>query len=91
MPTPKRHGGTNIVKCCQACHDMKDRIPMFNWHAIAWKEINNSWPTLGRYTRIWLSVQLAMYLDCIADNPTKFIKLGEECNYDNFQNLTKGK
>jgi hypothetical protein len=63
MPTPERNGGTNMVACCPACHDMKDRIPMTEWHSLAWKEINLSWSSYGRYTRIFLAKALSLMSD----------------------------
>jgi hypothetical protein len=52
-----------MVPCCPACHDMKDRIPLHEWHSVAWKEINASWPMYGRYTRLWLAKCLALWSD----------------------------
>jgi len=63
MPIPERNGGTDIVPCCSACHDMKDRIPLHQWHSMAWKEINASWPLYQRYTRLWLAKCLALWSD----------------------------
>jgi len=63
MPIPERNGGTDIVPCCSACHDMKDRIPLYDWHDLAWKEIDASWPLYGRYTRLWLAKCLALWSD----------------------------
>jgi len=63
MPVPERNGGTDIVPCCSACHDMKDRIPLHQWHDLAWKEIDASWPLYGRYTRLWLAKCLALWSD----------------------------
>jgi len=63
MPIPERNGGTDIVPCCSACHDMKDRIPLTEWHSVAWKEINASWPSYGRYTRLFLAKALSLMTD----------------------------
>ena len=63
MPIPERNGGTDTVPCCAGCHDMKDRIPLYDWHDLAWKEIDASWPLYGRYTRLWLSKCLALWSD----------------------------
>ena len=63
MPIPERNGGTDIVPCCSACHDMKDRIPLHQWHSMAWKEINEQWPLFGRYTRIYLAKSLSVMSD----------------------------
>ena len=63
MPMPERNGGTDLVPCCAACHDMKDRIPLHEWHPTAWKEINASWPLYGRYTRLFLAKALALMSD----------------------------
>lgn len=63
MPIPERNGGTDIVPCCSACHDMKDRIPLYQWHSMAWKEINAQWPLFGRYTRIYLAKSLSVMSD----------------------------
>jgi hypothetical protein len=63
MPVPERNGGTDIVPCCAGCHDMKDRIPLYDWHDLAWKEIDASWPLYGRYTRLWLAKCLALWSD----------------------------
>ena len=63
MPIPERNGGTDIVPCCSACHDMKDRIPLHQWHSMAWKEINAQWPLFGRYTRIYLAKSLSVMSD----------------------------
>jgi len=63
MPMPERNGGTDIVPCCSACHDMKDRIPLHQWHSMAWKEINEQWPLFGRYTRIYLAKSLSVMSD----------------------------
>jgi hypothetical protein len=63
MPIPERNGGTETVPCCAGCHDMKDRIPLYDWHNLAWKEIDASWPLYGRYTRLWLSKCLALWSD----------------------------
>jgi hypothetical protein len=63
MPMPERNGGTDIVPCCTACHDMKDRIPLHQWHSMAWKEIQQQWPLFGRYTRIYLAKSLSVMSD----------------------------
>ena len=63
MPIPERNGGTDIVPCCAGCHDMKDRIPLHDWHSVAWKEINASWPLYGRYTRLFLAKSLSLMTD----------------------------
>jgi len=63
MPIPERNGGTDLVPCCAACHDMKDRIPLHEWHPTAWKEINASWSLYGRYTRLFLAKALALMSD----------------------------
>jgi hypothetical protein len=63
MPIPERNGGTDIVPCCSACHDMKDRIPLHQWHSMAWKEINEQWSLFGRYTRIYLAKSLSVMSD----------------------------
>ena len=63
MPIPERNGGTDIVPCCAGCHDMKDRIPLYDWHDLAWEEIDASWPLYGRYTRLWLAKCLALWSD----------------------------
>ena len=63
MPIPERNGGQDLVPCCSACHDMKDRIPLHEWHATAWKEINASWSLYGRYTRLFLAKTLALLSD----------------------------
>jgi hypothetical protein len=42
---------------------MKDRIPLYDWHDLAWKEIDASWPLYGRYTRLWLAKCLALWSD----------------------------
>ena len=63
MPMPERNGGTDLVPCCAACHDMKDRIPLHEWHPTAWKEINASWSLYGRYTRLFLAKALALMSD----------------------------
>ena len=63
MPIPERNGGTDIVPCCAGCHDMKDRIPLYEWHHLAWNEIKASWPLYGRYTRIFLGKTLSLMTD----------------------------
>ena len=63
MPIPKRNGGLEIHACCSACHDMKDRIPLHEWHSVAWKEIYASWHLYGRYTRLFLAKTLALMSD----------------------------
>lgn len=63
MPIPERNGGTDIVPCCSACHDMKDRIPLWQWHAAANKEISEQWPLFGRYTRLFLAKCLSVMSD----------------------------
>jgi len=63
MPIPERNEGTDIVPCCTACHDMKDRIPLHQWHSMAWKEIQQQWPLFGRYTRIYLAKSLSVMSD----------------------------
>jgi hypothetical protein len=63
MPIPERNGGTDIVPCCAGCHDMKDRIPLNEWHSVAWKEIISSWPSYGRYTRLFLAKTLSLMSD----------------------------
>lgn len=52
-----------MVPCCSACHDMKDRIPLNEWHSVAWKEINASWPSYERYTRLFLAKALSLMTD----------------------------
>lgn len=42
---------------------MKDRIPLFDLHREAWKEINASWDSYGRYTRIFLAKTLSLISD----------------------------
>jgi hypothetical protein len=42
---------------------MKDRIPLHQWHSFAWKEINDSWPMYGRYTRLFLAKALSLMTD----------------------------
>jgi hypothetical protein len=42
---------------------MKDRIPMHQWHSLAWKEIQQQWPLFGRYTRIFLGKSLSVMSD----------------------------
>lgn len=32
-PIAKRHGGTDCVPICRACHNLKDRIPLDHWPA----------------------------------------------------------
>jgi hypothetical protein len=63
MPIPERNGGTDIVPCCAGCHDMKDRIPLYEWHHLAWNEIKASWPLYGRYTRLFLAKTLSLMTD----------------------------
>jgi hypothetical protein len=78
MPIPERNGGTDIVPCCSACHDMKDRIPLSKWHAVAWVEIEAQWHLYGRYTRLFLAKTLAVMSDSIAkteaENKNKKVK-----------------
>jgi len=42
---------------------MKDRIPLHEWHSMAWKEINAAWPSYGRYTRLFLAKSLSLMSD----------------------------
>jgi hypothetical protein len=42
---------------------MKDRIPLHQWHSMAWTEINDQWPLFGRYTRIYLAKSLSVMSD----------------------------
>jgi hypothetical protein len=55
FPEPRCTGGTETVPCCNACHDMKDRIPFTEWRSGALTEIMNDWHKFGRYTRIFLA------------------------------------
>jgi hypothetical protein len=44
FPVPKALGGTETVRACQACHDLKDRLRLVDWplevFAQAWGELN---------------------------------------------------
>ena len=60
FPEPRCTGGTETVPCCNACHDMKDRIPFAEWRAGALTEIMNDCHKFGRYTRIFLASYVSM-------------------------------
>jgi hypothetical protein len=44
FPVPKSLGGTETVRACPSCHDLKDRLPLVDWpldvFAQAWRELN---------------------------------------------------
>ena len=63
FPTPARHGGNEMVPCCQACHDMKDRIPMHELHGAFWKDVEKDWHLFSRYSKIYIAKILYIMCD----------------------------
>lgn len=60
FPIPKRHGGTEVVPVCLRCHDMKDRIPIYEWNVgDLWRAITESPPEV----RIFAAWMIARHYD----------------------------
>jgi hypothetical protein len=71
FPIPERCGGIETVPACVVCHDLKDRVPLFQMPVeaigdfcrdVAGKEIL-VWREMSRYGRLMLAKQMAVYYD----------------------------
>lgn len=61
FPIPEACGGIATVRCCVACHDMKDRFAVTSWPAEWIEQILGDFPRMRRPTRIFLARCMAAF------------------------------
>lgn len=68
FPIPGRHGGTQIVPCCDNCHTLKDRLPLDKWPTEAiveiWREVEHAPPVV----RLFVAKATALIMDANASH-----------------------
>ena len=65
FPLPASAGGTEVVPCCESCHDMKDRFGLDQWPSEWIDKIVADFPALSRETKIFLARVLRLFADHI--------------------------
>ena len=63
FPIPYNVGGTEVVPCCQSCHDMKDRFKFENWPHEWTNRIIADYPLLSRETKLFLAVSIRLFAE----------------------------
>lgn len=56
FPVPERHGGTDLVKACIPCHDLKDRFNFKKWPPELIRNIDRDFATVATHFGLHLSL-----------------------------------